>query len=170
MSCGLGHNDIKVKRWLQTERDKARVFKELVRRTDRLAPGATIANRDSLPFDEYYTHRVSKHDFANYFINDSIRFFQIYRHCPDNRKFAIAGCYTTDKNGNIKEFEEIYITPRFKNEEIEARADLVFLNLIKTGNVKAFLGNRDFIDFPDSLNHYDKANQQWVFAHADWFK
>lgn len=144
---------------------------QLVKRTDKLAPGSSYDNRDSAEFMPYYTERMKLHDFANYYMNDSVRYFQLYRIVPSlyKEKIAIAGRYRTGANGEITEFEEVYITPKMKQEDLDEKAGELFRELVENGNVQEYMGQRAFIDFPDSLNVYNKQTQRWDFKYAQWF-
>ncbi len=164
VSCGLSPQATRPKKSLDVQAEKNRIFLELVRLTDKLAPYASFENRDSSAFDGYYKQRLSIHDFANYYITDSVRYFQLYRIAPSlfQEKIAIAGKYRTGKKGEILDFEEVYITKKLKPEELESTADQLFLELIQKGNVDDQLKNKKLIDFPDEVNSYSVEQRRWV--------
>ncbi len=171
-SCGTSQHDIKASKWLKSEKERQRVLLELVIHTDKLAPGASYLNRDSSAFIEYYTEKAKFQELANYYIKDTVCYFQIYKAPPSllNERIAVAGRFKTDGRGHIAQIEEIYITPKLKPGELEEKSSELFINLIENDHVEAFKGNKQYVAFPDTLNHYDKQQQRWVFKHEEWFQ
>lgn len=170
-ACGVTKNDVQVSKWLDTEAERQRVLINLVTYTDKIAPGANFSNRDSIAFVDYYQERLMVHEFANYFIKDSVCYFQLYKIAPSlfKERIAIAGRFTTDGKGKINQIEEVYITPKLKPGELELTANELFINLVENDHVNQFMGNRKYVEFPDSLNTYNTEQKRWVFKYEKWF-
>jgi len=164
ISCG--HANYGVNKSLDVASERNRVFLQLIIKTDKLAPGANFENRDSLLFRQHYINRMRIHDFAGYFLTDTVRYFMLYRVAPSlfKEKFAIGGRYTTGKDGQIIGFEELFITPKMKESELDQKAGELFAQLVTTGNIDEYVKNRKYVDFPDELNTYNKKLQRWEFT------
>lgn len=142
---------------------------ELVILTDKLAPGATFENRDSVAFLDYYKERAAIHELAGYYINDTACFFQLYRKTPGlfKDKIAIGGYIKTSPLGQISMIKEVYITPNLKPEELEVKTNALFMTLIETGKVDKFENDHSYVMFPDKTNKYSIEQQRWVYIPAN---
>ncbi len=166
-SCGLTPSQTKTSKWITARSEQDRIFLQLVTLTDKRPAGATVDNRDSVAFVDYYTARLRVHEFGNYYIADSVRYFQLYKVVPSlfKERIAIGGRYKTDGKGNITEFEELYTTPKLKPEVFEETANELFLEMVNKGNVDAYLKQKAMIEFPDANCHYNKETRSWIYSH-----
>lgn len=122
------------------------------------------ADRFLTRFDDYYKAQLPKFSFQHYYIGrDSIHYFTIYKIAPSlyQKKIAIGGYLRLNKNGDITELEELYNTPKMKLEELDKKSKELFEEMTISGNVESFIGNDEYVEFPDKRCYYDKSANEW---------
>jgi hypothetical protein len=82
---------------------------------------------------------------------------------------ALGGYYKLDKGGNIAFMNLLYHTPRLTKDEMESRGEALFNEMVKTGHVSKYIGNKDFIDTPSDDFYYDTKRNRWDYTeNSSW--
>ena len=82
---------------------------------------------------------------------------------------GVGGYFRLDENGEITFLNLLYHTPRLGKAQMNNRSLMLFEEMVKTGNVKAYLGNRSFIHAPNNDFFYDAENNRWAnTARSAW--
>jgi hypothetical protein len=76
---------------------------------------------------------------------------------------GVGGKFTLDELGKPAYFEELFNTPVNDREELIKIGCLLFMELLNSGNVDAYLWNSDYIEWPDDRLKYDTEKQEWRF-------
>lgn len=127
---------------------------------------ATSQNRFEPQFRDYYVKQLIQFEWLYYSIDkDSTHYFYIKRpaRSPKGYKRGVAGKFKLDKNGKIKDFEEIFNTPMLPDIDIFERGKEVFEEILETGGIGKFKDNQAYIEFPSQVSVYDKKIYEWVY-------
>lgn len=135
----------------------------------KLENGVNYNNRFDSVQRAYFEEKqkVHKFSFERYYITkDSVHYFLIWKVAPSlyEKKIAIGGRYKKDANGKVYAFEELFNTPKMKLDELKEKSFELFDFMVDNGNVEAYWGDYDRIEFPDGKCIYDKENHKWIFT------
>jgi hypothetical protein len=82
---------------------------------------------------------------------------------------ALGGYYKADKDGNISFMNLLYHTPRLTKDEMQSKGKELFNEMVKTGNVSKYIGNKDFVDTPSADFYYDTKRNRWDYTeNSSW--
>jgi hypothetical protein len=82
---------------------------------------------------------------------------------------GLGGYFKTDDQGKITFMNLLYHTPRLTKEEMDHRGKLLFEELLKNGNVKTYLGNKQFIHTPNADFYYNTKLNKWDYTeNSSW--
>lgn len=148
------------------ETAEKKILQELVPYIAKPAPGANFTNRFNTEFKTYYSREQIKFDLVSYApINDSTACFLIYKSKAGMQsKCAAIGGILQLKYATVTRFEESFLTPYMDRTDLDEKSSLLFEELVNNGNVERYIGNYNWIEFPDSRVVYDKKNQRWRFV------
>jgi hypothetical protein len=83
---------------------------------------------------------------------------------------AIGGYFKMDEHGQ-KDFNFLFYSPRFTKEEIDTKATELFQEMTESGSLNKYLGNRDYIQWPNEDVFYDAALRTWTLSESsEWAK
>lgn len=107
-----------------------------------------------------------------YYANDTATFF-FYEHRDLSSLYehyrGLGGYFRVDARGNITLLNLLYHTPRLTSNEMAAKGELLFREMINRGNVNAFIGRRDFIHAPNKDFYYDTRRNRWDYTqNSSW--
>lgn len=77
---------------------------------------------------------------------------------------GVGGLMQLDENFSIIQFEEVFNTPILPEADLIARGYVLFEQLLNHGNIEAFEGNQDYIEWPDGRLYYDKTQHEWRYV------
>lgn len=103
-------------------------------------------------------------DTAIYFFflhRDLTSLFEHYR--------GLGGYFREDDNGKIVFLNLLYHTPRFSKEEMAAKGQVLFEEMIQLGNVSQYVGNKNFIHTPNKDFYYNVKSNRWDYTpNSSW--
>jgi hypothetical protein len=122
-------------------------------------------------FDEqyrnYYSKMLSKFEMVYFYqhVSDSYHYYYLIRpaRSPKGTTRGVGGRFLLNENNEIIDFEEIFNTPVQPVEELKKRGLFLFEEMIATGSIESYLGNENFIEWPDNRLKYDKATNEWRY-------
>ncbi len=128
---------------------------------------ASDSTRFMPEFTLYYQSLLPKYKLVNMFKTPSgMYYFFLSRPVSTllNYRRGVVGSFTLDSAGLFpKNFKEIINTPHLKDELVLERGGFLFRELIKNGNIDAYLGMRDYVEWPDSTLKYEFKWNRWVY-------
>ncbi len=95
-------------------------------------------------------------DTANFFFFEHQDLTSLHQHYR-----GLGGYFRLDANGSITFLNLLYHTPRFTGDEMAAKGEVLFKEMIAQGNVNRFMGRRDFIHVPNNDFYYDTKRNRW---------
>jgi hypothetical protein len=82
---------------------------------------------------------------------------------------GVGGYFRTDVDGKIIFLNLLYHTPRLTKTEIEIKGKMLFDEMRVKGNVKHFIGKRDFIQTPNDDFYYNTKANRWDYTEkSSW--
>ncbi|GEM_PF-1147586 len=108
-----------------------------------------------------------------YFKTDSVEFFtyeyqdkaSLYEH------YRTFGGYVkrNPDTGKIEFLNLLYQTPRCVRDELEAKGQVLFKEMISSGNVDKYFGNKDLVYVPNEDIYYDHKRNRWDYTeNSKW--
>lgn len=96
-----------------------------------------------------------------YTYKDKSSLFEHYR--------GFGGYYREDEDGKITFLNILYHTPRLTREEQAAREYNLFHEMVTTGSVEKYLGNREYVHVPNEDFFYNTTTNRWDYtANSSW--
>lgn len=131
---------------------------------------ASDSTRFKPEFTLYYQSLLPKYQLVNLFKSPSgIYYFFLNRPVSTllNYRRGVVGSFTLDRAGLFpKNFREIMNTPHLKDEMVMERGGFLFRELVKNGNIDAYLGMRDYVEWPDRTLKYEVKWNRWVYQRG----
>jgi hypothetical protein len=126
---------------------------------------ATSQNRFDPEFRQYYIQYAAQFKMVYFFINEEgEHYFYLIRPARSvGGNLRGAGGRFKMENEKIYDFEEVFNTPVFGEDRLIETGAVLFLDMINTGNVDQYLGNRQFIEWPDDRLKYHKGLNEWRY-------
>ncbi len=121
--------------------------------------------RNYLQLTEGKLRYYLKTDTAEFFAYEQRDLTSLYKHYR-----ALGGYIKRDPlTGQILHLNLLYHTPRFEKEEMDAKDQVLFLEMIATGDVSKFVGNRQYIQTPNDDFYYDTNRNLWDYTpNSSW--
>ncbi len=126
----------------------------------------------SRPFYKNYVSLTSGK--VRYYLNaDTVEFFtyeyqdkvSLYEH------YRTFGGYVkrNPEDGKIELLNLLYQTPRCTRDELEAKAQVLFKEMITSGNVDKYFGNKGLVYVPNEDIYYDTKRNRWDYTeNSKW--
>lgn len=104
--------------------------------------------------------------------NDTAKFF-MYRYKDITSLYehyrALGGYFKTNEKDSLVFINFLYHTPRFTAEEMEKKGSELFREMIKTGNVNKYLGDKKYIHTPNTDFYYNTKLNKWDYTeNSSW--
>lgn len=157
-----------------TDAEYQRYLKQLAPYVHKKPDGLTFEDRFHEKAAAYYQQLSDKTDsrITHFVKNDSVSFFffkyrdltSLYEHYR-----GIGGYFKTSPGDTLSLVNLLYHTPRFTAEEMDERSEILFREMVTTGNVQNFIGNRRFIHTPNDDFYYNTTLNRWDYtANSSW--
>ncbi|MBX2944305.1 MAG: hypothetical protein KF725_00615 [Cyclobacteriaceae bacterium] len=73
------------------------------------------------------------------------------------------------EDGKIELLNLLYQTPRCTRDELEAKAQVLFKEMITSGNVDKYIGNKGLVYVPNEDIYYDTRRNRWDYTeNSKW--
>lgn len=103
-------------------------------------------------------------DTANLFFFEHRDLTSLYEHYR-----GLGGYYKTTKEGEIVFMNILYHTPRLTRAEMDERGKLLFMEMVKEGNVNKYLVDKNYIDTPNADFFYNTKTNRWDYTeNSSW--
>ncbi|MBS1977046.1 MAG: hypothetical protein JST46_06725 [Bacteroidetes bacterium] len=124
-------------------------------------PYTKMADRFQPQHKTYYSSINFKFQIEKYFISDEgIHYFYVIRPAPGTDKRGVGGHFRMDKDFNISEFREEFVTPALPESEVKGRCAFMFDEMIKH-NLGQYLKMESFVQWPNPISYYDTVTYEW---------
>ncbi len=129
----------------------------------------TAINRDRTDpeFRAYYVKHAGSFDHVYHHMSaDSTHWFYLIRpsRSVEGDKRGVGGRFRTNDKLAMLDFEEIFNTRILTEAELLDRGLVLFEEMVATGNVDAFLQDKDLIEWPDGRLFYSKEKREWRYV------
>jgi hypothetical protein len=165
-SCTQG-NDYAVERYLDGKQKDDNVWK-IIRYVSKPPDGLLYEERFYPAYDTFYHEQASRHRFEEYFIDQQKQhYFLISRPAPSlvEKRVATGGKMKFDDSGNLLEYEEVFRTWKMVPDTLKERGLFLFDKMVKGEDLVPYYTknslSKEYIEFPDDINYYDKATRRW---------
>jgi len=116
-------------------------------------------------FRSYYVRNLKNMRVKKFFIaEDGTHYFYIIRpstNTPLGLR-GVGGMFKRDVHGRIESFKEVFVTPGGALPDLQTRGEELFLEMVRVGNVDAYVKNPDYIEWPARWNYYDTIHHEWL--------
>ncbi len=119
---------------------------------------------------QFYTQQSKDYKLVYYYItDDSTHYFYIMRPARSLRgnTRGVGGRFRMKKLLTLHDFEELFNTPVLDEQELQMIGKTLFREMLDSGNVDFYMGNKDFIEWPDERLRYDKTRNEWRYDVVD---
>ncbi len=126
---------------------------------------ATSQTRFEPQYRQFYVQQARQFKMVFFFVNDQgEHFYYLIRpaRSTHGNTRGVGGKFRFAKQ-KITDFEEIFNTPVHKPEKLFEIGSELFREMINTGNVDRFIGNREYIEWPDGRLKYHKGLYEWRY-------
>ncbi len=128
-------------------------------------PFSTPQSKFETRFRSYYVNNLKNMRVEKFFVaKDGMHYFYIIRPSK-NTSLGLrgtGGMFKRDTNGKIKGFREVFVTPGGALPDLQIRGEELFREMIRAGNVDAYVKNPDYIEWPAQWNYYDTLQHEWL--------
>lgn len=102
-----------------------------------------------------------------YYHNDGDRhYYYILRPARNHEghvKRGVGGWFEKKGDARITTFMEVFNTPILPEKELKTKGLELFSEMIATGHLDKFQGNKAYIEWPDARTQYDPNINEWVY-------
>jgi hypothetical protein len=114
------------------------------------------------PHRAYYSSLTSKFKIVNYYIaKDSTHFFYVIRPSSiASERRAVGGHYKMDKNFNLTNFKEEFVTTVKPEKELIEKCAFLFDEMVK-GNIEKYTPLKSYVQWPNDASYYDTVSYEW---------
>lgn len=82
---------------------------------------------------------------------------------------GLGGYFRVNDKDSLVFINFLYHTPRLTAEEMKQKGPELFREMIETGNVNKYLGNREYIHTPNADFYYDTKRNRWDYTeNSSW--
>jgi hypothetical protein len=157
-----------------SEKERYRTIYAVIRYIADLPAGAKISTRSEARFDNAYLEATSAHSLDLYFADKKSGrvYFLISRQAPslEFKKVGIGGYFVRGEDGVITDYEEVFRTWKMKPDVLAKKGQFLFEKMIAGADLSPWYpensGSEEYIEFPDSETHFDKASRTWITTRA----
>lgn len=133
----------------------------------RLADYQTRHNTDHRNF---YIQQAKQFRFQYYHVSDdSVHYYYLIRPARSTRGNlrGAGGKFKTRDHIEIYDLVELFITPVLGEEELFAKGEVLFMEMIRSGNPDKYISDKNYIEWPDERLRYDRTRNEWRYDVND---
>ncbi len=149
-----------------TTQHRDTLFVDMVTLIGKKPKTADFITRHETRHRKYYINLSGQFEMTHFHItNDDTAYFYMIRPARSVKGTTrgVGGKFTLNEQGKPDYFEEVFNTPVKDREELLKTGCTLFLEMLLTGNVNAYLWNKDIIEWPDERLKYDTEKQEWRY-------
>jgi hypothetical protein len=127
---------------------------------------ADYITRFSLHYRNWYVQNLPLFDLAYYYISDdSTHYYYLIRPARSAKGSTrgVGGSFKLNSEGKIIHFEELFNTPVMATPYLKQKGLILFKEMVASGDVDGYLGNPEFIEWPDDRLKYDNVKNEWRY-------
>ncbi len=112
---------------------------------------------------EFYSNKASKFELNKLYINkkDGKHFFYVVRPAAyANQNRGVGGYFYVDKNFQLKDFREVFVTPVLATADVKGRCAFMFDEMVKN-NIEKYLPMKTYVQWPNKVSYYDTTTYEW---------
>ena len=103
-------------------------------------------------------------DTAHFFFFEHRDLSSLYEHYR-----GLGGYFRCNEQDSLMFINLLYHTPRLRREEMNTRSHQLFEQMATKGNVKKYLGNRNYVDVPNDDFYYNTRQMRWDYTpNSSW--
>jgi len=146
------------------EKDKLKMT--IIRYVTKGPENVSDTDKFKSEYDSYYQERSSLCFLEQYYKKGDVQYFLVTQPAPSlvEKRHATGGKIVLDKDGNIKEYEEVFRTWKMAPDTLKKRSYLLFDKMVRGETLEPFytaVAGDKYIEFPDERTYYDKSVRQW---------
>ena len=111
---------------------------------------------------EFYSTVAQKFSILKYYVaKNGTHYFYILRpssHISEKR--GVGGYFKMDKNFQLKDFHEVFVTPTLSEGDIKDRCAFLFDEMVK-GRIDKFIPMETYVQWPNKVSYYDTITYEW---------
>lgn len=115
----------------------------------------------------YYMKQLPKFTVDKYYVTeDGIHYYFLVRPARNAHGYnrGAGGKFRLNDEGAIYDFEELYNTPMIPDEALLKKGRELFREMVKKGDVAAYIGKKEYVEFPNDRCIYDKEIRDWRYV------
>jgi hypothetical protein len=148
------------------EATQTALLPKIVRYSAKKPKGITDAERFESRFDEYYAEKQKSYQWKLAFRQDTLLYFLVTNIAPSlhQKRKAIAGVLSYDKDFNITSYKEIFRTFKMKEDELTQKSLFLFDLMVNGKDLTPYYpenSQEEYIEFPDKNNVFDTQTRAW---------
>ncbi len=127
----------------------------------RLADYQTRHNQEHRKF---YIQQSENYRLVYYYITDhGTHYYYMIRpaRSPRGNTRGVGGRFRMKEPLMLYDFEELFNTPILDEQELSVIGKTLFREMLNSGNLDLYMGNKDYIEWPDERLRYDKIRNEW---------
>jgi hypothetical protein len=127
---------------------------------------ANFQSRFDTEYRDHYVNQLPYFKPVFYTITvDGVHYYYVIRPARsiNGNTRGVGGYFTKDSQGKITNFVELFNTPILPEHVLVTRGEKLFLEMVSTGEVKNYLKNPDYVEWPDDRLKYDRERNEWRY-------
>jgi hypothetical protein len=143
------------------------LMSRMIRYMSKAPDGVAPADRMNRSYDEHYAEQYRMHRLDALYEDDDTYYFLVSRVAPSltEKRVAIGGKATVDKDLRIENYEEIFRTWKMEPDTLARRGMFLFDLMVRGEDLTPYYasrsGNTDYIEFPDDRTYFDTRQRIW---------
>lgn len=126
-------------------------------------PYTAMKDRFESKYWDFYSKKASRFEINKLFVDkkDGKHFFYVLRPASKtNENRGVGGYFYVDKNFQLKDFHEVYVTPILPAAEVKGRCAFLFDEMVKN-SIEKFLSMEMYVQWPNKITYYDTTTYEW---------
>jgi len=152
-----------------TSEEQKSFLHDISRYVGELPKNGGYETRDEARFDEHYKKQEEQSTLKYYHKDDKTgtEYFLLTQMAPSlqEKYVALGGKLKRNNNKAIEEYEEVFRTWKFPMEQLEPKAEMLFVKLVNGEDLSNYYSDKagdQYIEFPNQTARYDKNLRRWV--------
>jgi hypothetical protein len=148
------------------EYDRMEQFAKIISYVYVSPPATDPLERTKAEHRNWYKGRIPEFEMLRYHIDETgLHHFYLLRpaRSASNNKRGVGGVFRLNEQGEIMDYDEIWVTPIIPAEDVKRFADYFWPEFLKTGFVATYASMPNMVEFPGELSYYDQQFLEWRY-------